>query len=240
MPLCEVTDPYPCPNPARSKRIRLCENHYRRSLKYDGDPTAGRMIKGIKGKPCLFKGGCTNPIYADGLCRGHHYRLCRYGDPALGSPVIQDAEEVDHRRCIRCCELKPLAEFPPDTNLHKGRKRVCLQCTKERMADYYQDNKERTYEQRALTRILLRYGEAGVEIERRRRAGDPCDVCGRRIEPMSIDHCHDSNVVRGLLCKPCNFALGMVDDDPTRLRALADYLERHQAPCSGSTGFASL
>ncbi len=33
--------------------------------------------------------------------------------------------------------------------------------------------------------------------------------------------------IRGLICPGCNVALGMVREDPARLRALADYVEHH-------------
>lgn len=42
----------------------------------------------------------------------------------------------------------------------------------------------------------------------------------------AIDHCHTTGKVRGLLCSPCNKALGMVYDNPDTLRRLADYLEQ--------------
>jgi Recombination endonuclease VII len=42
----------------------------------------------------------------------------------------------------------------------------------------------------------------------------------------SIDHCHRTGSVRGLLCASCNSALGMVKDDPTILAALIEYLKR--------------
>ena len=32
--------------------------------------------------------------------------------------------------------------------------------------------------------------------------------------------------VRGILCKPCNSAIGMLRESPSAARALADYLER--------------
>lgn len=42
-----------------------------------------------------------------------------------------------------------------------------------------------------------------------------------------IDHDHETNRVRAILCAGCNMALGQVNDRPDLLRKLADYLERH-------------
>lgn len=54
------------------------------------------------------------------------------------------------------------------------------------------------------------------------KATDPGTVHGF----WHVDHCHDRGHVRGLLCNTCNLALGLMADDPARLRAAADYIER--------------
>lgn len=41
---------------------------------------------------------------------------------------------------------------------------------------------------------------------------------------VCVDHCHDSSVVRGLLCNDCNMALGRFKDDPDNLRRALAYL----------------
>lgn len=53
-----------------------------------------------------------------------------------------------------------------------------------------------------------------------------CEVCGSS-DKICVDHCHDSGVVRGALCWTCNVALGHLKDNPSRIRALADYAELH-------------
>jgi len=44
----------------------------------------------------------------------------------------------------------------------------------------------------------------------------------------TVDHDHKTGKIRGIVCHPCNTALGMADDSPERLRALADYLEKNK------------
>lgn len=53
-----------------------------------------------------------------------------------------------------------------------------------------------------------------------------CAICrspdNRR---LSIDHCHNSGSVRGLLCRKCNMGLGCFSDDPEILKRAIAYLE---------------
>jgi hypothetical protein len=46
-------------------------------------------------------------------------------------------------------------------------------------------------------------------VEERRGA---CDICHSiKGIKLYIDHCHTTNVIRGLVCNPCNTSLGYVD-----------------------------
>ena len=54
-----------------------------------------------------------------------------------------------------------------------------------------------------------------------------CKLCGIPIDPkaVQIDHCHKTDIVRGLLCRPCNVGLGMFKDDRKMLERAILYLE---------------
>ena len=43
---------------------------------------------------------------------------------------------------------------------------------------------------------------------------------------MPVDHCHTTGKVRGLLCTPCNRALGMFKDSTENLQSAIDYLNK--------------
>jgi hypothetical protein len=67
-----------------------------------------------------------------------------------------------------------------------------------------------------------------------------CAVCGTTVCPsrgtLSVDHCHSTMNVRGLLCSKCNKAIGLFNDNPSLLHKAASYLKSPPAsfvlPCS--------
>ena len=51
-----------------------------------------------------------------------------------------------------------------------------------------------------------------------------CAIC-HIAKPTCVDHCHQTGRIRGVLCRPCNVALGQFRDDAQLLRAALTYLE---------------
>lgn len=69
-----------------------------------------------------------------------------------------------------------------------------------------------------------------------------CAICGQpetsidrhgNLRLLQVDHDHEDNHARELLCFTCNNGLGSFKDDPVPLRAAADYFERHRKPTWG-------
>ena len=58
--------------------------------------------------------------------------------------------------------------------------------------------------------------------------GGGCAICGKPVSSlrrrMNIDHCHETNKVRGILCSGCNTGLGHLGDNIEGLKRAMDYL----------------
>lgn len=143
------------------------------------------------------------------------------------------------KKCRTCGKIKERSEFYRVKNINNTDSvyvsSVCKPCVSLRNKSARA--KERRAELRGLggprNRELKReYGitleDYGAVLEQQ---GFGCCVCGRKDsghskhKNFSVDHDHKTGIVRGLLCSPCNHAIGLLGDDPQRIRAAANYLE---------------
>lgn len=128
-------------------------------------------------------------------------------------------------------------------------RKVCNRC---RGRDYYERNQEKARtaahayyhanKKEIRARVVAKY-KANPDIrwnrELRYRYGislkdydamcaaqsNRCAICGNLPKKrLSIDHCHASNHLRGLLCGNCNTGLGMFKDDPVVMEKAIAYL----------------
>lgn len=111
--------------------------------------------------------------------------------------------------------------------------RICRPCNAKQQREYRQ-RKDKSYWQEKDRKYSLKkkYGltpEDAEEFESTLKSR--CAICrskgysinGKR--PLAIDHCHDSGMVRGLLCNGCNRGLGFFDDSKIKLLRAWWYLE---------------
>ncbi len=55
-----------------------------------------------------------------------------------------------------------------------------------------------------------------------------CETIFKKVSDAKIDHCHNSNIVRGLLCSNCNTALGLVKEKISTLKIMIEYLKNNK------------
>lgn len=114
---------------------------------------------------------------------------------------------------------------------HKKIRAADLEKWRARDSAYYLLNKEKilTYSRRYQKSGL--YGMAPGEYEKMLISQDyRCAICQDPFPDTRspcIDHCHTTNVVRGIICPACNKGLGTFKDSSSSLLAAAKYLDFH-------------
>jgi hypothetical protein len=138
----------------------------------------------------------------------------------------------DQRRCSGCLRYHPKDSFYADVNVADGVSIYCKTCAKKRAREYAKIPKSRDYKKRYADRYQLKkYGLSIEDVDRMIAAQNgACAVCR---EPLiygtggcAIDHDHDTNTVRGLLCRLCNVGIGHFRENETYLNAAISYLQR--------------
>lgn len=126
--------------------------------------------------------------------------------------------KVDEQTCKDCHRTLTASDFYNDYLSATGLTSRCKECSSLRSRAY-------------------RYGISPEAIrERFKASGGECEICGEglTLRTLTMDHdrsCCPTNsktcgeCFRGIVCFRCNIALGRIEDDVDRLRAMATYLE---------------
>ncbi len=136
--------------------------------------------------------------------------------------------------CRRCFKTKPVSEFTLVKNRHNRRiyySPRCSYCLSELAQTSRIANPEKYRLKEGLQKaryFKLKYGLTLEEVAvLTNKQSGKCAICTKEL-PLFVDHCHATGKVRAMLCKKCNFGLGQYLDEPTLLRAAANYLESHR------------
>lgn len=160
-------------------------------------------------------------------------------------------EDTETKVCRSCGETKPKLSFYAHRSTLDGRANYCSECAKHHQREWNNKNRERIREGNARRRsdpaTLKRYNH-----QRRRKwlqlygltpgdynallesQGGTCAICGQPGQTwgennLHVDHDHDTDEVRGLLCGKCNVGIGMLGDNAESIRRALAYLEKPPA-----------
>jgi hypothetical protein len=149
---------------------------------------------------------------------------------------------LPEKTCTMCGKIKPLEDFVRNKNFFDGRNHVCKGCLYEQRKQYgeqplnksklnaaqarrYWSDHERALDNHVSHIYGLKRGtyQSILDLQNGR-----CAICQRDTNPgkhrFAIDHCHDTREIRGLLCTPCNQAIGQLQHSAELLRRAIDYL----------------
>jgi len=149
----------------------------------------------------------------------------------------QKLQSETSRVCTKCGIPKSLDGFHDRKDRH-GKRSVCIECwTGRTTVATLERRKQEPYKYSALnyrSTIKMKYGISIEEYERLLRLQDGrCALCRKHevrrlrgnIARLSVDHCHVTGKVRGLLCSKCNTAIGLFEDSKELLQKAIEYLK---------------
>lgn len=142
------------------------------------------------------------------------------------------------KTCSVCSKSLPASSYWKRNKSPDGLCVQCKDCMRSRRAERdWQVEKarqmeihgpDRFYEMRRETILKHRYGMTYEDLrEMEESQGNKCLSCQSSPKKLHVDHCHDTGRVRGLLCGPCNRALGLMKEDVDSIIRLAEYIEGH-------------
>lgn len=127
--------------------------------------------------------------------------------------ICANTNKCSHKR-----EPQPVSAFYKNKYYEDGLAPQCKDCQKE----YFSYGKNLPKKYPGLTANIVKNLFEGKAI---------CKICGRSGKwgkgkyDLCIDHCHITNVFRGILCGHHNKILGMLNEDPVEIQQLKAYAE---------------
>lgn len=128
--------------------------------------------------------------------------------------------------CKKCKTIK-------DAEYHKKNPHIRKETNernKDKRKEYYSNpERKRKYKHEELLRTY------NITIEQYEQmltdCNHVCSICKRPERSklntkLSIDHCHKTGIIRGLLCSHCNRGIGFFEDDVERIKNVITYLTK--------------
>lgn len=140
---------------------------------------------------------------------------------------------VNMKKCSKCKKVKKLSEFSKRTTARDGLMFQCKLCSKE-----YAQKPEAKARSKVNKRNFCFKRNYGITLEQYRNMltnqNNVCSICGKEETVvvrgtrhiLSVDHCHGTNRIRGLLCGKCNRGLGAFDDNIDVMASAISYLKQ--------------
>jgi hypothetical protein len=133
----------------------------------------------------------------------------------------------EFKKCSRCKVPKQLNEFHKRKSSKDGHDHYCKSCGNSLHKIRYTNNPgekdNKKYAKYNITRDDF--------INMYNTQNNKCKICGEKFDKkrlVYIDHNHNTNKVRGLLCPKCNNLLGNSCDNIEILKAAIIYLEEYK------------
>ena len=138
--------------------------------------------------------------------------------------------------CTKCGKKKSIEEFRQHKGYKDGYETQCNDCKREYHKRWYRKNKEHHCSVNREYHLNATYGISSeqYDIMFKRQKGR-CAICGHKetrirsekVMNLVVDHDHNTDKIRELLCTKCNVVIGMAADNQDILAKAIRYLKKH-------------
>jgi hypothetical protein len=143
-------------------------------------------------------------------------------------------ENLISKKCIRCGEIKQSSEFFSKEDTRDHLSSYCKKCHLSYKRENYNAKVIKGYHLKRVYKITLKDYQDLFLVQ-----GGVCAICHNPetnvyaknglIRDLAVDHEHETGRVRGLLCRRCNQAMGLLNEDRNLLQHMTDYLSSFDA-----------
>lgn len=132
------------------------------------------------------------------------------------------------KHCNKCNTTKRREDFTKCRRAKDGLYSICKTCKRKAERDWRTPEKTKQYN---LKKDFDMTPEDYKKMLDKQKG--VCAICNQpettvrcdKVQSLSVDHCHATGTIRGLLCNSCNRALGKFNDNVLVLRRAIAYLE---------------
>ncbi len=110
---------------------------------------------------------------------------------------------------------------------HKERLKAINDLYQKEYNKLHKDDKTE-YDNKNKLRVAAKKYDVTVEFlqELINKSNNKCEIC-RKERKLCVDHDHKTGKVRSMICRKCNSALGMIEDDPQIALSLSSYIQKY-------------
>lgn len=157
---------------------------------------------------------------------------------------------METKICCKCKIEKEKSEFSKDKNQKDGYTYSCKLCRNEKYKEWVKNNPDKMIKVKENSKIRsnkyyhsdvgqISYRKShlknnfGMSIEEfdiiLEKQNNVCAICNNpetmiKNTFLSVDHCHETKINRGLLCSNCNRGIGLLKDNVEILKNAINYL----------------
>ena len=134
---------------------------------------------------------------------------------------------MELKHCNGCDTDKPLSDFHRRYERPIGYRSKCKECCNINRKKHYEADKKSGKLKETIwkrSNINITYEEY---VEKYNKLEGKCEICGDEYDVLCVDHNHETEEIRGLLCTQCNLSIEGFKESPNIMKNAIKYITKY-------------